>query len=361
MAATLVMYRSIAGNAYIEKVRSGAGKIVELWLPRPDRVLVVPDRQRFVAGYDYVIGAETFRWPAADIAHVKGRNPLASDAADFYGMPPLAALAGRVDLDNWTRQFTASFFQNAGVPVGLLSITKAVTEQERKMIQDRFAQMHGGPKNWHRLMVLDGGQATYTPMAVPLGESGAGLSDLDEINEARICMAFGVPPSLVATRLGMNSSSYANRQSDKENFWELTLVPLLREIAADLTLGFRGEYPDVDHLAFDTASVRALQEDEDKLATRVIALAGAGLMTQEEARLKLGLPEKPEEAEPVYLLASNVVPTPADQLTAPALPEPSEEDQAEADGSDYAELAPVAGRDGNGKPTNGRVPVNGRA
>jgi HK97 family phage portal protein len=354
LGATLVMYLSIAGNAYVEKVRSGAGKLVELWTPRPDRVFVVPDARRYVAGYDYVIGADTFRWPETDIVHLKNRNPLADLSAEFYGLPPLAVLAGRVDLDNWARSFVQAFFKNAGVPAGLLNIIKNATEQEREMIRSRYQQQYGGPTGWHRLLVIDGSQATYQPMALPLGDSGAGLGDLDEINEARVCMAFGVPPSLVATRLGMQSSSYANRTSDKENFWELTLAPLYKQIAAQLTLGFREDYGDFDELRFDMDDVRALSEDVDKLSVRVLDQMTKGLITQEEARVLLGYPDKPE-AEGTYYVPSSLIPTPSDQLVPEPMPEPTPEDQAAADQSPaYADVSGTA-PPANGKPANGRT------
>jgi HK97 family phage portal protein len=353
MVATIVMYQAIAGNAYVEKVRSEAGKLVELWLPRPDRVFVVPSETKRIAGYDYVLGARTYRWPETDIVHLKNRNPLAGQDAEWYGLPTLAVLAGRVDLDNWARDFVRAFFQNAGVPAGLLNIVKSVTEQEREMIRSRYRQQYGGATGWHRLLVIDGGQASYQPMALPLGESGAGMGDLDEINEARICMAFGVPPSLVATRLGMQSSSYANRTSDKENFWELTLAPLYKQIAAQLTLGFRDEYRDFAYLAFDMEDVRALSEDQDKLHERARADLAAGLVTREEARAMIGLDPEPAEVG-TYYIPSLLLPTrsdeetPTDQL-APE-PTPAETDAAAA-------LEPAYGA--NGAATTGRG--NGRA
>jgi HK97 family phage portal protein len=351
MVASIVMYRSIAGNAYIEKVRSAAGKIVELWLPRPDRVFVVPDRQRFVRGYEYRVGAETFHWPAEDVVHVKARNPLANQSSEFYGLPPLAVLAGRVDLDNWARAFVTAFFTNAGVPAGLLNIVKSVNEQEREMIRSRYRQQYGGKDGWHRLLVIDGGQATYQPMALPLGDSGAGLGDLDEINEARILMPFGVPPSLVGTRLGQQSSSYANRVSDKELFWELTLAPLYKEIAAQLTLGFKDEYGDFDRLAFDMSDVRALSEDVDKLSVRVLDQLSRGAITREEARVKLGYPEEPDQ-EGTYYVPSSLIPTLSSEETPPtALPAPTPVDQAAADQSAVYQSSGSS----NGTPANGRA------
>ncbi len=112
MGRTLSMFTDIGGNAYVEKVRSAAGKVVELWPLRPDRMRVIPDRQKFIGAYRYEIGEQWFTIPAENVIHFKTRHPL----DDYYGLPPLAVIAGRVDLDVWTRRFTESFFRNAGVP-----------------------------------------------------------------------------------------------------------------------------------------------------------------------------------------------------------------------------------------------------
>lgn len=332
LTAGLVMHLDIGGNAYIEKVRSAAGKIMELWLPRPDRMRVIPDARRFVGGYRYELGSRSYDYPPEDIVHLKTRHPL----DDFYGLPPLAPLAGRVDLDNWTRDFARAFFQNGAVPIGLLNVMREVDQQEREMIRARLRSEYGGPGGWFNTLLIDGGEAKYEPMGLPLGEQGVAMAALDEINEARICMDYGVPPSLVGARLGLNSSSYANRDKDEEYFWNLTLVPLYTELAADITLGFAEDYPDVDYWAFDFSTVRALQEDQDKLSARVVAQFEKMLITQEEARVKLGYPPKPEKPS-VYLVPTNLMPMPSDRDPAEmVLPEPGAEDQEAADGGgDY--------------------------
>src|SRR3954465_2087434 len=207
------MSLDIAGNAYVEIVRSGAGKAVELWPLRPDRVRVIPDAPRFISGYLYTIGDKSFRMDANDVIRFKTRHPL----DDYYGLPPLAVLAGRVDLDVWTRRFAESFFRNAGVPTGLLNIQRVVQESERAAIRRRFREEYGGLEGWHRMLVLDGGQATYTPMGLSMGPGGLAMDALGQQHEVRIVGAFGgIPPSLIPTIAGANSSSYANRVSDRQ-------------------------------------------------------------------------------------------------------------------------------------------------
>jgi HK97 family phage portal protein len=320
--ATISMCLDIGGNAYIEKVRSGAGKVVELWLLRPDRVRVIPDARTYVGGYSYMVGDQAFTLRAEDVIHFKTRHPL----DDYYGLPPLAVLAGRVDLDVWARRFTESFFRNAGVPAGLLNIVKTMTEQERESTRQRFRELYGGPESWHRLMVIDGGQASYSAMGLPLGAEGLAMPELNQINETRICGAFGVAPSLVPTMAGLNSSSYANRVSDRELFWESTMIPLFTELDSALTAGLASEFADIDRLEHDFSRIKALQEDEDKKHARLRDDFKAGILTWQEARTLIGEPPEPEEPG-IVLVAANMVPTWSDDMLkepeampAPALP-----------------------------------------
>lgn len=342
--ATLSMFMDIGGNAYVEKVRSGAGKVVELWPLRPDRMRVIPDARTFIGGYHYQLGDHAFMLPAEDVIHFKTRHPL----DDYYGLPPLAVIAGRVDLDVWTRRFTEAFFRNAGVPAGLLNIQRTVNETESELIRRRFRDVYGGADGWHRLMVIGGGVATYEAMGLPLGADGLAMPELNQINETRICGVYGVAPSLIPTMSGLSSSSYANRVSDRQLFWESTMIPLFKDLDTALTMGLADEFPDLDRLEHDLSKVKALQEDVDKVHVRVRDDFKAGVATWTEARVAMGYDEEPEEPGMV-LVAANMVPTWSDDMLTE--PEPEPEPVAALPGPNGtvpAPAAPVANGQRNG-------------
>lgn len=310
--ATIIMHLYLAGNAYLEKVRSPSGKVVELWAMRPDRVRVIPDRQRFISGYEYRVGAEAFTVSASDVIHFKLRHPL----DDFYGMSPLMAAGGRVDIDNYMRDFVKAFFMNAGVPAGLLSVKQKMSTDQKTDIKGRFRQEFGGPRGWHDLLILDAAEATYTPMTMSLGARGLATPEMDEIIEARTAMVFGVPLTLIGARLGMASSSYANRKSDKEMFWDETLTPLYRMLAETLDTFLVPDFADIDEVIFDLSDVHALQEDIDKVHKRVRDNYAGSLITLEEARLAIGMAEKPA-GEGTMLVPSNMAAMPANMVGKP--------------------------------------------
>ncbi len=310
---TMMMHRAIAGNVFIEKVRSRKG-VSELWLWRPDRVKIIPDSKKYIGSYQVTVGSDVFELPPQDMIHYKTRSAL----DDFYGMPPMQPIANRVDTDNYMREFTRSFFTNAGVPAGLLNLQRKVGESEREMMRARFRQDYAGPSGWHNLMIFDGSEATYTAMGLPMGDRGLAMSDLDEIMEARICMGFQVPLSVAGTRLGLTKGSQASRDSDRRLFWTSTLVPMFREIAASLNTGLVPEYRDVTYIDFDMEDVKELEEDRNEFHARVRADFVASIIPRGQAAKLLGYAEP--DPDDTYFVSSTMIPEPVTPAPEPPPP-----------------------------------------
>lgn len=312
-----VMYRSIWGNAYALKVRTQSGRVIELWLLRPDRVSIVPDARNFIARYEYNIGdSEPIRLPVEDIIHWKTPNPL----NDFYGLSPLKGIAKVVDLDNFGFDFVSDYYTHAGVPGGILTTKSKLNDLQKKEIKERFNNEYGNGK-WHSLLVLDSAEATFQAMTANLGAQGLVLPELNKILEARITGAFGVPPTLVGTVIGTEASSYGNKKSERESFWNETIKPLYRELEGPLNRALVPEFPGVQRIEFDLSQVGALLPDADALHTRLRADLTAGGISQEEFRKLAGYPEN-RPAGHTFLIPSNLTQTPSEDVG--KMPEPAQ-------------------------------------
>jgi HK97 family phage portal protein len=307
--ATVLLHRSIAGNAFALIVRSLSGRAVQLWMMRPDRVSIIPDATTYIARYEYDAGlTEKIKLPPGDVIHFKTRNPL----NDFYGMPPLMVASGRVDVDNYSRDFVKAYFQNAGVPAGMLSIKGKMDANAKTEIKQRFRNDFGGPQGWHDLLVLDNTEAAFTPMTANLGASGLVLPELDKMDVRRIAMCFGVPPALVGADDA--PTSYAALEMVQRFFWDNTLAPLYKEIAGPLNLRLKPNFLGVDEIAFDLSDVRALQEDVDQIHARWRSDLISGGCTIEEFRIATGRSAQADGG--TYLLPANLVPVGADEIKA---------------------------------------------
>lgn len=306
--SAVVMYRSIWGNAYALKERSMSGQVRGLWLLRPDRVTIVPDAQNFIRRYEYNIGdREPIPLPPEDVIHWKTPNPL----NDFYGMPPLKGIATVVDLDNYGFEFISNYYTNAGVPGGILTTKAKLSDLQRQEIKDRFNREYGSGK-WHGLLVLDSAEATFQAMTQNLGAQGLVLPELNKILEARITGALGVPPTLVGTVIGTEASSYGNKKSERESFWNETMKPLYRELVGPLNRALVPDFPGVKKVEFDLSTVGALLPDADVVQKRLRDDLMAGGLSVEEFRERSGYGALPPGN--TFLIPSNLTQTKTEDI-----------------------------------------------
>lgn len=312
--ATVSMDLDLAGNAYVLKARGALGNVMELWRLRPDRVKILAGDmskgEPFIKGFEYKVGQAVVVFPYEDVIQFKTQSPY----DDYYGMPPLMPIMGRIAIDGYMQGFLRVFFERGGTgPGSILTVKGEMAQADKDEAKERFERQFGGQGGWHRMMILDNTDgATYTQLGLARGLRDALPKELDAVNEARIAMAFGIPGSILGLLIGYESSSYANKRQDWQVFWDLVMTPRLSDMDDVLNLRLVREFSGIDEVTFDLSDIRALQEDVDKLQERARANYQAGLMAHPEARVAIGMP--PEAAEGVYMVPQSHKITPVSQL-----------------------------------------------
>lgn len=319
MWGAVVMDRSLAGNSYWLKARVQQGvlrgAIGELWRLRPDRVKIIPSTTTFIEGYEYSAGNDKILFPPQDVIHFKTRNPL----NDYYGMPPLMPIAGLIDIEDYMKSFLRGFFEKGGTgPGSILTVKQKVSQEDKDTIRERFKQQFGGAAGFSEMMILDNAESTYQQMGLARGLRDALPAEVYAQLEAGIAMAFGIPGSILGLKIGYESSSYANKRQDWQVFWDLTMTPLLSDLDDALNLQLTPDYNGIDEVLFDLSDIRALQEDVDKIHERIRKNVAGTLISIEEGREAIGVDPKPKEG--TFLVPSNVVATPVQQLDEPPAP-----------------------------------------
>lgn len=292
-----------AGNAYIAKVRLSQNRdrrrqfagfpVHELQLLRPDYVSIRPGAVReqdvFVVTVEGRIRAEL---PRADVIHIKTPHPT----NDFYGLSPISLLVREGNIDLSMSDFEYAFFQNAGIPAGVLSVKGAFTREQGEDVKSRFAAAYNGVKKWFSLFVVNADVASYNQLGLPQNQM-----EMDGTRfhvETRICAVFGVPPRLVNARAAMFATTGLNTQADAQfAFWSETMMPLGERIAAAYHSALLPEFAnsaDRDaEVGFDYSVVRALQEDRSLKLREATRLFLTGGFTQNQALQSAGLPGLP--------------------------------------------------------------------
>jgi HK97 family phage portal protein len=278
----MVTYLMVAGNSYVLKERSRSGKVMALYNLRPDRVRIIGG-DHGAEGYVYTVGGKDYPIPREDICHLSLPNP----GGDLYGLSPLQVLARNVNLDLNMTDFAKTYFQNAGVPSGLLKLKRRLnTQEEASVIRSRWRSQFGGRNNFHRVAILDE-DADYQAMAH--SPKDMALPELHDLTESRICAVFGVPAILVGANVGLQRSTYSNYREARMAFHSETLEPMVSRILRHFNRNMLEEYSGNESLTVDWAEMRSGLDDREAMTTRVTGLFAGGILTLNEARAQLGL------------------------------------------------------------------------
>ena len=266
---SVVIDRWLAGNAFILKARSDLRNVGELWRLRPDRVKVIADSTKFISGYEYKVGQETFTFPREDVMHFKTRNPM----DPYYGLPLLMPILDAIAIDGSMKAYIRSFFDKGGTGPGAILTTKGkISEDDKTEIRNRMRRLLSGPQGYHETLILDSTESTYTQLGPGRGLTDALPKEVAAMIAAEISMCLGIPASILGQLIGLESSSYANKRADWQVLWDVNLTPLMGSIQNTINMSMLNpEAPDfrgIDEVQFDLSSIRALQEDEDALQER---------------------------------------------------------------------------------------------
>jgi HK97 family phage portal protein len=284
---TLAAQLMLHGNAFVQIARDGAGKPVELFALRPERVSVVPDGDGWPVAYEYRIGDRTLTIPVEDeggwpnLVHLKAFHP----ADDHYGAGCLAAADQAVAIHNAAAAWNRALLENAARPSGALVFDAAdggaLTGEQFDRLKGELLAAYQGSANAGRPMVLEGGLKWQS---LALSPAEMDFAELKAAAARDIALAFGVPPML----LGLpGDNTYSNYREANRALWRLTLLPLAGKILGGLEEGLRPWFPKLD-LHVDLDRVPALAEDRERLWTQISA---AAFLSDAEKRAMLGIKE----------------------------------------------------------------------
>lgn len=272
-------FLNLAGNAYWELAELDSQKRPkELYLLRPDRIRIVPSRERFIERYLYVVNGKKIPLEVDEVIHFKYLDPL----NDHYGMSPIEAAARTVDTENEAVDWNKVFFQNAARPDGALATEQELTDEQFERLEKQIQEDWQGTQNAHKPLLLEAGLKW---IQMGLAQKDMDFSALRKMSREEICAVFGVPPILVGI---LDRATYSNYEEARRSFYEETIIPMLDRLKAKMNAEFISRYGSNLVLDYDLTSVTALQESQDALFKRLSGAVAQGLLTVNEARKELG-------------------------------------------------------------------------
>lgn len=298
-----IVSKHVFGIFYAEKVRDTVtDEVVQMWPIDPRRVKIGRSKGNQVI--DYRVEQIDEKGRVTGKVTIAARDMFVDaffDPANFYygGLSPLAVALGSADMDAQQTMYIRKYFKNAGVPSGLLKLKNQTlgpkkADKIKKRFMDHFSQESGGQ---HSVLVLDA-EAEYQTL-------GAKLRDLEADSvqgraECKLCMVFGVPPSLIFSFTGISNNSYTSQQQALPDFWSVKLKPMFEQMADTLTWQLGIDFEDEDlflskkvRIKWDMSEVKALQEDRDKVEERARLAYAGDVITKNEVRAVCGYPADP--------------------------------------------------------------------
>jgi len=319
--AAMSLSAIVDGNAYALKIRSAAGRVVQLWwIPH---WLIWPrwkqDGTEFIGWYEYSVNGRTIKVPPSEVIHYRQGIDPRDDRKGFSELKQtVRAVCGLNEADT----YTAAIMRNLGIIGAIVSFdgNGVMQPDDVSILQDQFRQEftsegRGNPLFSPRNMKVV--KLGMTPEEMRLDKLPARLED-------QVCAAIGLPPMVVGMTSGAATKTYANYGEARRAAYEDCLIPMQKSVAECLTHQLLlPDFTGADRLRWNYASVQCLSENETEVATRVGMLYQTyQVIRRSEARAAIG--QDYTEEDEVYFgeVASGQLPVASEE-------DPEEEPEGE--------------------------------
>lgn len=318
------------GNCYALALRNDRFEISELHLMNPRQstaqIAVNGDVFYSLGGNDIIdrVVREPLMVPSRDVLHIR----LHTTRNQLKGESPLCAAAMDVAAGSAITQQQIAFYLNGGRPSTVLSTDKVLTKVQADEIRDRWnAQSQG--LNAGGVPILTAG---LKPVSMSVSAKDAELAEITKMSDQRIALAYRMPLQI----LGIGDTPFASTEA-LMNFWLASgLGFCLNHIEESFgqLFGLRGQ-PD-EYVEFDT---KALLRSSFKEMLDALSSGTHRVLTSNEARGLLELPQKPGGDEVMVQQQDIPMSMAGKQQSAPATHEPAPaEDEPERGANDNEQL-----------------------
>jgi PBSX family phage portal protein len=225
-----------------------------------------------------------------EIIHYKEYSPLNS----FYGVPDILSAVGALQGDAMASQYNIDYFTNKGVPRYVVTLKGAKLSEEAEDKMFRFLQTSLKGSN-HRTLYIplpgdtDTNKVEFKMEAVENGVQEASFNEYRIRNRDDILVAHQVPLSKIG---GGDSAAIAAALAQDRTFKEQVARPAQRNLEKALNKIIR-EKTDILEFKFNELTLT----DEIAQSQIIERYVKNQVITKNEAREQLGLPQHPEGDE----------------------------------------------------------------
>lgn len=271
---TIQQYVELTGMGHLLIARTPAGLPYEAWPVRPDRMVPVPDRERFLAGWVYVSpDGERVPLDVEDVVPIRQPNP-----EDIYGgLAATASMATDLDTARLSATWNRNFFLNDASPGGLVLFEEELTDDEFRDFRERWQIQHQGVSNAGRVALLEK-NAKWQDRSFSLKDMQ--FKEMRELSAEMTRKGYAYPKHLLG-EVDIGNRATAEAQNAMYGQWQL--IPKLDRWKGALNHfflplcgpGFEGIELDYDDPVPEDADAENASRDSRVKAADILIAAGA--------------------------------------------------------------------------------------
>lgn len=188
--------------------------------------------------------------------------------------------------------FQETFFDNGAVPGLIIQTPNILGDRIKQKMLLQWRAKYNPKTGGKNPMILDGDLKVNPLSQVKFSELD--FEDSIRSHEMKILKALGVPPIL------LDSGNNANLRPNIQLFYELTVLPIMAKLISSYERFFGWD------MEPDVVKVRALRPELRDAASYFTGLVNNGIMTANEARAELRLPELSEAHADKLRIPANI-------------------------------------------------------
>jgi len=262
----------LCGNAYAQKVYNGAGRIIELWPLRGDRMRVERIGGRRVYHYLTARGAQR-DFNAEEILHIPG---FGFDGLVGYSLVYLARHA--IALSIALEKYGSKFFANGAWPGIVLEHPKRLTQEAQDNLKDSFMESHGGTDQSHGVFIAEEGmKATQMDLSPETSQ----MVETRRFQVAEVARILRIPLAMLEEHTA--SATYASVEQFMLSYVNHTLRPWLVRWEQMLSLSLLTP-AERKEIFFEHLIDGLLRGDAQGRATALNTQRNAGVLNADEWR-----------------------------------------------------------------------------
>lgn len=312
------MHLNLTGKCFLWEWTDALGNVRELWPIPPSWVTInlvqsiptSPTSQRIIESYTVnpdgsgTGSSKGTEWtvPAEEMTYIRFPNPENL----WDGLSPVVAASKSIQLDNKGEEYKGEAMDSLRLPGVVVKTKKPLNQRQKDDLRAVLKQKVGGDAR-ENAVLISGDEAALELLNPMKDYDWSGYSDL---NETRICMAFGVPPVVIGSWVGLKNSPWSNTGEAKRWMYQNTMMGEWELVSVGITRGLVvPKLRNTLRIVFDLSDVKELRDDAEVTWKRAREAWEAGLLTRNQALELMGYGT--EEDGDVYKLPATAILLPA--------------------------------------------------